>query len=75
MEKPYPDLPVYKVTLSECDDKPRVLHCNLFPLLRVQQNKPEPDQEESPLEQEDTLHKGTLTHTQLMCVIVTYGKK
>ena len=42
MEKPYPYLPVYKGRLSECDDKPTILHCNLlFPLLSVQQNKPE----------------------------------
>ena len=65
MEKPYTDLPVHKVRLSECDDIPMVLHCNLwFPLLSVQQNKPELDQKESWMEQDDTLCKGTLTHTE-----------
>ena len=26
-EKPYPDMPVHKVRLSECDNKHSVLHC------------------------------------------------
>ena len=63
-KKLYPDFPVYKVILSECDAKPSVLHYTLlFPLLSAQQNRQERDQEKSSMEQEDTLYKGSLTHT------------
>ena len=42
-----------------------VLHQSLLlPLLSIQQNKPRPDHEESSLEQKDTLHKGSVTHTE-----------
>ena len=65
MEGPYLDLPVYKVILRECGDKPRVLDCSLFlPIPSVQQSKPELYQEESPMEWEDTLHKGSAAHTE-----------
>ena len=48
MDKPYPDVLVYKVRSGKCDDKPRVFYQNLlFPLLNVQQNKSERDQEKS----------------------------
>ena len=36
----------------------------IIPLLSVQQNKPEPEHEESTMEQENTLPKGTLAYTE-----------
>ena len=65
MERLYPDLPVYKVRLSEHDDEHRVLHCNLlFPFFSVQQNKTKLDQKKSSMEQEDTSWKGSSACTE-----------
>ena len=45
MEKPYSDVPVYKIRLNKHNDKCSFLYCNLlFPLFRVQQDKLELDQ-------------------------------
>ena len=56
---------MYKVRLSKCDNESGVLHHNLLFLLLIgQQNKPELDQEKSLMEQEDTLYKVSLAHTE-----------
>ena len=65
IENPCPDVPVYKVRSSEHGDKPRVRNQSLLvPLLSVQKNKPEVDQEKSSMEQKDALCKGNLTCTE-----------
>ena len=59
-----PGLSVHKLSLSDHDDKPTVLHYNLlYPLFSGQQKKPELDQEKSSMEEEGTLCKGSLIHT------------
>ena len=64
MEKPYPNLPAYKDRLSEHDDKPRDLDCNLlFPLISVQQKKPEHVQEESSMEDDHAICKPHMSET------------
>ena len=64
-EMTQPDLPVYKMRLTEHDNKPRVLNQSLLlPLLTVQQNKPELDEEKSSMGQEDTVCKVSLTHSK-----------
>ena len=53
---------MYKVRLSEHDDKPSILHHNLLvSLISVQKNKPELDQEESSIVK-DFMQRNCDTH-------------